>query len=61
VQGIPRASRSAIFCSIKHKPGNEELDCGQDAEPLAIGANDEDVSIVYSYSVIWEVLVPPCS
>jgi transmembrane 9 superfamily protein 2/4 len=39
--------------SIKHSSATS-LNCAPTAAPMAIGANDKDFSVVYTYSLVWE-------
>lgn len=40
--------------SIKHS-SKDHMNCAFNAPPQSIGANDGDVSVIFSYSIVWEV------
>lgn len=43
-----------IIFSIKHKSVSE-INCDSDALPQNIKANEKDIDIIFTYSVVWEV------
>lgn len=48
-------TQNTYFFSIKHE-SQEKMSCNIEASPQIIGQKDKDVSIIFSYSVVWEVI-----